>query len=300
MDVIRDLVSVIIPTHNGSENIIRAIDSVINQSYDCIEIIVVDDNGIGTEQQLETSRLLTQKYKKGMIRYIIHETSKRGSAARNTGIKESHGEYIAFLDDDDCFTRRNIEEHVKCLKSHDSNYGFSYCDFNVVREGFLKETIKSNYEGDFLYEFLLGKVRVGSSLLCFKRNVIEELNGFDESFKRHQDWELICRALYKWKGARSCYTGLNKYILGRNTPKDPKISEEYRLYYLNKMSNIIDSLGEKKKKNVLGSNYYEIAKDYIKSYNFINGLKWIIKTNNPIYFLIKACLDTVNKRKKMQ
>lgn len=300
MEIMKDLVSVIIPTHNGSESIIRAVDSVVNQTYNNIEIIVVDDNGIGTPQQIETERLLNEKYGINSVIYITHEVSRRGSAARNTGLYASHGAYVAFLDDDDSFEKDNIGAHVDCLKKHDRTYGFSYCDFKVVREGFFTETIKSSYEGDFLYDFLMGKVRVGSSLLCFRRSVIEELNGFDESFKRHQDWELICRALHKWKGTRSGYVGVSKYILSRNTPKNPKVSEEYRLYYLNKMSSIIDSLGEKRKKNVLASNYYEISKDYFKAGDFYNGFMWIIKTRKPICYFIKTCIAMINKRKKMR
>lgn len=298
MEKVEWLVSVIIPTFKGTDSIIRAVSSVLNQTYSCVEVIVVDDNGRGTNEQVETERLLEKLIHSGKIYYIVHEVSKKGSAARNTGFKVSHGDFISFLDDDDSFEAKNIEKHVESLTKHSEDYGFSYCDFKVIREGYSEESIKSTFEGDFLFDFLMGRVRVGSSLLCYRRHVFEELNGFDESFKRHQDWELICRTLYKWKGAKTGYEGVNKYILSRNTPKEPKISEEYRLYYLNKMNPIINSLGKQKARQIMQSNYFEISKDYFKAKKIVGGIRWIMKTHRPIYYSFKICLAAIKQRKK--
>ncbi len=80
----KDLVSVIIPTYQRPENLIRAIESVLTQTYKTIEIIVVDDNGKGTEWQLTTEKLLKDYVVEGKIQYICHKESLNGSAARNT------------------------------------------------------------------------------------------------------------------------------------------------------------------------------------------------------------------------
>ena len=94
-------VSVIIPTHNRPEYVGRAIKSVLNQTYQDFEIIVVDD---GLEKRAEP---VINKITDSRIKYIKHEQEKGGSAARNTGIRAAQGEYIAFLDNDDvCFYRR--------------------------------------------------------------------------------------------------------------------------------------------------------------------------------------------------
>ena len=95
------LVSVIIPTYSRPDFISRAIESVLNQTYKPIEIIVVDDNGRGTNNQILTEQVLTNFIRSNQIKYIVHEKNKNGSAARNTGAASSHGEYITFLDDDD-------------------------------------------------------------------------------------------------------------------------------------------------------------------------------------------------------
>lgn len=97
----RSLVSVIIPTYKRATTLLDAIRSVLNQTYKNIEIVIVDDNGKGTYEQLETERLLKQYIENQQIIYIVHEYNKNGSAARNTGLMASHGAYINFLDDDD-------------------------------------------------------------------------------------------------------------------------------------------------------------------------------------------------------
>ena len=90
------LVSVIIPTHKGSENICRAVDSVLSQTYGSIEVIVVDDNGLGSEEQRKTEEAMGKYSGDSRVTYLTHKVNKNGSAARNTGLRASKGEYIAF------------------------------------------------------------------------------------------------------------------------------------------------------------------------------------------------------------
>lgn len=192
------LVSVIIPTYKRSECICNTIDSVLNQTYSNIEIIVVDDNGKGTLEQQETERLLSEYIKNNKIIYVVHEVNKNGSAARNTGFRNSKGKYINFLDDDDVFYPRKIEIQVDILKKTEVRYGAVYCNSRIKRIQNLtkKEVVyDTNFlkEGDLCREYLLDKIRFNTSTILFKRNVIEELNGFDESFVRHQDYELMVR-----------------------------------------------------------------------------------------------------------
>ena len=103
------IVSVIITTFARPDNLIRAIKSVLNQTYKPIEIIVVDDNGKGTPSQQETEKILREYICSGAIQYITHDMNKNGSAARNTGFRASMGEYVNFLDDDDEFAPTKIE-----------------------------------------------------------------------------------------------------------------------------------------------------------------------------------------------
>ena len=104
------LVSVIIPTYKRSDFLCTTIDSVLAQTYPNIEIIVVDDNGLGTTFQQATEKRLLPYIRMKQINYICHEVNKNGSAARNTGFRASHCEYINFLDDDDELLLEKIDK----------------------------------------------------------------------------------------------------------------------------------------------------------------------------------------------
>src|SRR3989338_8677774 len=99
-------VSVIIPTHNRPELLKRAVKSVLNQTYKDLEVIVVDD---GLEKRADET---VNSFNDSRLKYIQHPEEKGGSAARNTGIKNSSGEFIAFLDDDDEWLPEKLEIQI--------------------------------------------------------------------------------------------------------------------------------------------------------------------------------------------
>lgn len=118
-------VSVVIPTYKRPKYLKRALDSVLRQTYKNIEIIVVDDNNSDDEYRIETEKFM-KKFNDSRIKYIKHERNKNGSAARNTGIKNSSGKYITFLDDDDEFADQRIEKLVQCMENLDESWVACY------------------------------------------------------------------------------------------------------------------------------------------------------------------------------
>lgn len=111
-----DKVSVIIPTYNRTDFIDRAIDSVLNQTYGNIEIIVIDDNGDGTPAR----KIMIEKMKKyealPNVLYLKNDKNMGGALARNVGIQESSGKYITFLDDDDEYLSNKVEVQYSKMK----------------------------------------------------------------------------------------------------------------------------------------------------------------------------------------
>ncbi len=197
------LVSIIIPTYSRPDSLKNAIDSVLEQTYKNIEVIVVDDNGIGTKNNLFTKHLLKNYRNDNRVKYIEHKTNKNGSAARNTGIKNASGYYIGFLDDDDTFFPNKILEQVKEHESKrkiDKSYQGCYCNYQITsqKEGVI--VYKNTSHGNLLQELLNGKnsISAGSTLLI-TRKVIDDIGMFDESFQRHQDWEYLVRYFRKYK-----------------------------------------------------------------------------------------------------
>lgn len=189
------LVSVIIPTYSRPDFIIRSIKSVLTQSYPNIEIIVVDDNGIGTIHQKETETILLPYIKANSIKYIAHSINKGGSAARNTGLNTSNGEYVTFLDDDDEMDPRKIEYQVNAIEqSGQPNVMAAYCSC-VIKKGDRIITKKMAYKnGNFHDDMLRKKFGLGSgSNLLLKSEAAKKIGGYDESFIRHQDIEFTIR-----------------------------------------------------------------------------------------------------------
>lgn len=200
----KELVSIIIPTYKRSDYLLQTIDSVLAQTYSPIEIIVVDDNGLGTKFQIDTQEKLQNLIDDGKIIYIPHEKNKNGSAARNTGFRASKGKYINFLDDDDELMPQKIEMQVKRLINTDDIAGATYCNKVTVRlQSLTNRKVKGNkyysQEGSLLLDYILAKCTFGTSQILFKREVIENLHGFDESYLRHQDLELMTRFFGKYE-----------------------------------------------------------------------------------------------------
>lgn len=110
------LVSIVIPTYNCGKFISEAIESVLNQSYKYIEIIVVDDGST------DNTKVVLTKYE-GKIKYIYQKNSG-GTGARNTGIKEATGKYIAFFDADDLWGKEKLERSVEYLEKN--NFDWMY------------------------------------------------------------------------------------------------------------------------------------------------------------------------------
>lgn len=236
-----ELVSVIIPTYSRSVNIRRAINSVLLQTYSNIEIIVVDDNGEGSVEQKETEERIKDFLLLENFFYLKHRVNMNGAAARNTGIKNSHGKYIAFLDDDDEFLPAKVEIQLNALKEKDMSWGGCYCNTNVIAKR--KHVIRNETSGNLMQELLLGRVRFNSSTLLLRKEVCLALGGFDETFTRHQDWEFMIRFFRSYKLYLPTTDSLvNKYASMGNLSNFPKTLDfiEIKNKFIQKFEKDID------------------------------------------------------------
>lgn len=186
-------VSVIIPTYGGSDSLIRSVDSVLSQTYPDFEVIVVDDNNPNTDARKKTEQQMEKYVGNAQVKYIKHEHNKNGSAARNTGYRNSDGEFLCFLDDDDVFLPGKLQKQVAYLNEH-PELGACYC---WRRQRNME--ICGTYTGDLSKQLLDLTFTPTTSALMVRRSCYESLNGFDESYRRHQDYEFMLRffKLYK-------------------------------------------------------------------------------------------------------
>lgn len=235
------LVSVIIPTFSRPTNLIRAIESVLSQSYTNIEIIVVDDNGVSTLSQIETEYLLADYISEGKVTYIKHNINKNGSAARNTGFKRSKGVYVNFLDDDDVFSPQKISRQVDILKNS-IDFDATYCDTQIVRtDGSYNKVINPPIV-QTADTILSGKCFFNTSTVLFRRGVIEKLGGFDEQFQRHQDYELYLRYFKIGKMIKTPEVSLIKYETSNVANQDPRKAELLLNFFFNQFESEINKM----------------------------------------------------------
>jgi|TARA_B100002003_G_scaffold225147_1_gene230982 glycosyltransferase involved in cell wall biosynthesis len=187
------LVSVIIPTRNRSEYLRRAISSVIDQTYSNLECIVVDDNSSDNTYQIVKS------IHDERIVFFQHNKNRGASAARNTGIKNSRGEFIAFLDDDDEWIDKKLEKQVPLLKKLSSSFGMVYCWMDYYdNKGNIIHKHHPTLNG-YVFNKVLDTQRLGGCpTLLVRREVFDELQGFDESLPRGNDGDFIRRVCRKY------------------------------------------------------------------------------------------------------
>lgn len=177
--------SVIIPTYNRIDLLEKAIESVNNQTCQDFEIIVVNDN---PQEKLQVDALIT-KYDKTKV--IHHPFSKGGNAARNSGISNSQGDLIAFLDDDDIWLPEKLAFHLKeHEKEPDAGLIFSDCLY-VYNNKHIADKISSSKVPSNIIE-AMGNAKfcpATSSIVSIKRECVEKCGLFDEILVSFQDWD---------------------------------------------------------------------------------------------------------------
>ena len=171
----------------------RAIQSVLEQTYYELECIVVDD---ASEEQTEEA---ISSFEDDRLRYFRHEKNKGASAARNTGIRHSKGELIAFLDDDDEWMIDKLEKQVELLIKSKQNIGLIYSWMSYMKGQKELYLYNPKLKGH-IFKDMLDKQAIGnSSTLLVRRQVIEKIGGFDESLPRGNDGDFIRRVCRKYE-----------------------------------------------------------------------------------------------------
>jgi glycosyltransferase involved in cell wall biosynthesis len=182
-------VSVIIPTHNRAHFLRDAIFSVLNQTFQDFEIIVVDDASTD-----DTAKVVAA-FNDERIRLLRHDTNKGGSAARNTGILNSQCDYIAFLDDDDEWLPEKLAKQMDILLASPPEVGCVYTGYVMVdrTSGRVIDHRPPTKRGDLSKDLLMSNCIGGTSSVLLRKNCLEKVGLFDEDLPRSQDYDLWIR-----------------------------------------------------------------------------------------------------------
>ncbi len=193
-------VTIVIPTYKRSDRILRAVNSALKETVQDKEIIVVDDNGKGTLDQIKTENELHSLIVENKIIYIVNEVNGGGSFSRNAGLKIAKGKYITFLDDDDEIAENKLEKQIHKLEECGKEYSCCYTGYHKILGSDHEYKNDEKVEG-YVYPYALARsIYVGSgSNLLVRTSVAKEINGYDISFKRNQDLEFMVRLLKNYK-----------------------------------------------------------------------------------------------------
>ena len=195
-----EMVSIIIPTYNREKYIARAVQSILRQTYDRYEIIIVDDGS--TDNTPEIIQKL--KEKESRIRYIKLEQNQGASHARNVGMQEAKYDYIAFLDSDDEWLPNKLELQMRRMLESSEETGLVFCRMSgITRDGKTRyitphqDIEKEICEGNIFSRLLRANV-IGTPCMLVRRKCLEQVGGFKESLTCLEDWEWVLRIAKNW------------------------------------------------------------------------------------------------------
>ncbi|MDY6934518.1 MAG: glycosyltransferase family A protein [Spirochaetota bacterium] len=249
-------ISVIIPVYNRTKELLRALDSVYNQTSIPEEVIIVDDCS-----DYDLSSDIDLSFYTGLNSNLIFIRNKKrlGAAeSRNIGARIAKGKYLAFLDSDDYWDSHKLELQLK-LALFNENIGLIYCDQWVIdSNGLNRPSGKQMINDNILDHLLKGWTAPNTSTLLIKKNIFQEIGGFDNTLASCQDHDLwmkiaITNVIVQYIPDRLSY-------FSTNSTNRISLNYENRLsgakYFLDKWGNLITELK--------GTTYYKkFRKKYI-------------------------------------
>jgi glycosyltransferase involved in cell wall biosynthesis len=185
------MVSVIIPTYNRAHVISRAIGSVLSQTYQDFEIIVVDDGSTDNTEDVVRS------FKDTRVNYIGYKENRGANAAKNVGVRAARGDSIGVLDSDDEYLPERLEKTVHVLRDSSADIGVVYSNLLINRRGRMKKYLTHGISGNIYAEELKFNYIPTCTAIVKKQCLLE--NPYDEKLPAFVDWDLWIRLAKHYK-----------------------------------------------------------------------------------------------------
>lgn len=188
-DIKMDLVSVILPTYNRAEHIRAAVDSVLAQDYEEMEILVIDD------ASTDDTEAVIRSIHDSRLQYVRKEVNSGAAAARNRGLSMAGGKYIAFQDSDDLWEPGKLKRQLARMRE---DYGMVFAVNERTHRDGSKEMVphtglpREKLQG-WIYPHLLAESFMSTPSMLVDAAVIQEVGGFDENMMNYEDYELALR-----------------------------------------------------------------------------------------------------------
>lgn len=177
------LVSVVVATYRRDDELKKALESIANQSYSNVEIILVDDNGnVEWNEKVNTIvELFRERFPLIYLQYIVNNPNQGSAKTRNIGIKAARGEYVTFLDDDDLYLPNKIKSQIEFMEN--GKYDYSITDLKLYNEDNVEidQRIRSYIKDTSVSSLRIYHMKyhmTGTDTMMFKKEYLTKIGGF--------------------------------------------------------------------------------------------------------------------------
>jgi glycosyltransferase involved in cell wall biosynthesis len=183
------IVSIVLPTYNRAHLIKRAIGSLLQQTYQDFEIIIIDD------ASTDNTETIVDSFNDPRIRYLRHEINRGLSTARNTAIKISKGKYLAFQDDDDVWTSDKLQRQMGVFNSEKNTVGVVYSGLFRIKNGkkYYELPPKKVKRNGYVYKETFFDLPIYIVTAVIRKSCFNKVGLFDESLPSYEDKDLFIR-----------------------------------------------------------------------------------------------------------
>ncbi len=263
----RPEVSVIIPTYNRPELLRRAVRSVLNQSFEDFEVIIVDD-----ASPIDIKSIV-ESFNDNRVKYIRHRTNLGAPVARNNGIKRARGKFIAFLDDDDEWLPERLEVQIYKFEELDNEFGVVYGGFYYISQetGKIIGQRLPRLRGN-VYRELLKENFIGSPTLLIRKECFKKAGLFDKKLTSSQDWDMWLRIAKYYKFDYVSKVVAKYYVHGK------QISFNMEKYLNGRERFIRKHIDIYKTPKILSIHFSQIGLLYLISGNIEKGVNYVLNS----------------------
>ena len=285
------MISVIIPSYNRANTIKRSLESVLNQTYKDIEVIIVDDCST------DSTRQIIESYDDERIRYVKNDTNSGACQSRNNGITIANGEYIAFQDSDDFWRPNKLEIQLEFMKK--CNADVCFCKFQKHGYPEIEGKIAPEIGGGIIeYNKLVRQSLVGTPTILAKTAVMKDIM-FDATLKRLQDYDWAISA-----GRKYTFCLIDEILVDAYLQKD---SLTVSLNYLTAITSLMEKYERmpneysvalpvmiNKQANIQTYNGERVYSLYWKAYKLSRNKEYMIKAVLSFLGLLKIAFKIKN------
>lgn len=263
-------VSVVIPTYNHERFIKDAVECALAQSVGGVEVVVVDDGSID-----KTCEALSGF---GSAIRLVRQENVGQAAARNRGIEEARGEYVAFLDGDDVWLKQKLERQLKRF-AQVPEAGVCSCAYFVIDHDLRPIRISpAGPEGLVLDHLLLeGNVVGPPTTVVVRRQLLDSVGGFDPALGYCSDWDLWIRLARRTRFCIVAEPLAGWRIHDSNLTRRVEQLESDSVRLLQKALDSDPEASRSRAATVLGRNWFVLAGSYFGSRNFVAGARCLVK-----------------------